>query len=251
MKKKFLLITLLIIFILILLFGIFVQIRREGGVPYSRQEVENKLNNSLMVDYKYVSTEKYKESVSSSVRENIYTFVDENGIEFKVISSYIFWGGYELVAQKESQCNYHTVLFLANREKIESALSQHLQEDKFYLNEQELQRVINSSYHYGYRITVSDFDDLSKTADAVEAAINAIPPFSIKRQEYGRIFNGSTYISDGFDYSGIPVIGVGYKANEDNDISFMLGWADFKCVGDEPFNKEAFLSNLEKNFSKH
>jgi len=28
----------------------------------------------------------------------------------------------------------------------------------------------------------------------------------------------------------------------------MLGWVEFYCIEDEPFNKDAFLTSLESNF---
>jgi len=233
MSKKFIIVILIPTIIFLSAF-IFVQVRREGGVPHSRQEVESKLDKCLTVDYEYISTNVIDDSERTrDETETVYYFKDKNGLLFKVVSSYIFWGGYEMVAQKESNCDYAEMWFMANQKDVDNVLAAYLHDNEYWLNDDE-------NHYAKYWIRISNYDDLPKVADAVEAALTALPPLPIKKENYT--------IGE-FDYSGIPTIGVLYNAepkSNDDDNDVVLAWVDFYCEGDNTFDKEAFINEIEK-----
>ena len=233
----------------------------EGFAPHSRWEVERKLDNSLLVKYEYISTEIMEKTAlfSNHSGENVYTFKDENGIEFMVMSRYIYWGGLEMTAQKESRCDYADKFLLAHHKEVENALEEYLQPDEYSFIEGYFSRYITDVYKNHYEVYVSDYNDLPRIADAVIAAVNAIPPIPILTEKY-IICSYKNENQGAFNYSYIPKIIVIYKSDIDGKEYILLPCISFLCMFDEVnidffentyelLDREILIDKLEKNFN--
>jgi len=154
--------------------------------PVSLKYVMRKLDSYLETEYKHISTYKCKKNIEG-IKTAQYKFEDINGITFYILAFPRF-GDYDSSQPGYPRCDYLTSYYDFNKESIEEALQCGLIIDWD-----------NTGIHSGFRIKVSNYDELEILAPAIEKALNIFSPLISENYTGG--------VSDKFEFY-IPAISI-------------------------------------------
>ena len=196
--------------------------------PASLFMVKRQLNKSLTTGYTHTSTERNKGG-GYKYREHIYHFEDENGISFSVSSSYVRTDPFPT---RDTTCSYADELLKAAKQPLEDAL-----------NSTPGLEWRESDNTNGYEILIDSEQELTLAATGVSKAIQAVPPFPIKRQDYK--YDGIAF--------GVPDIGVYIQyvnVKSDEKTKDVLSYFSFLCEGEEMPTEEQILQELQRGYDE-
>lgn len=209
--------------------------------PASLVMVKRQLNKSLTTGYTHISTERNKDVGGYKYREHIYHFEDENGVSFSVSSSYVRTDPFPT---RDTTCSYAYELLKAATQPLEDALNS--------TSGLEWRESDNTN---GYEILIDSRQELALAATGVSKAIQAVPPFPIKRQDYK--YDGIAF--------GVPNIWVeirgetqylNIQSGENAEyvlpyvVSDTVSHFSFLCDGEEMPTGEQILQELQRGYDK-
>jgi len=213
MEKKRLLIALVIIAVIILLVT--------APLISARITIQGILKRSVSLNCKYVST--YIISMPNfGWGAVVYTFKDENDVNFNVYYSHIRHYDSFFIPEKLFICNYHQIIFSEYLEEIETAFLKYLDPNEFSLKINDSSDIRSKkvgklydfrTYRYDIKIS-SDESFISAQArikSAVTAAVEAAPDWQhINVAYYDDNHHNFARNVRQFDYSRFPSISFYY-----------------------------------------